>query len=63
MGWKKRLRKEYDELGDRVDSLEKFMDSKNFDKLPWEDKAMLMCQRGEMWNYSETLRLRMERIS
>lgn len=57
-----RLLREHNELHTRLTSLQVFIDSESFDRLPAEQKSLLIEQRTYMNNYREVLDARIQAI-
>lgn len=60
MDWKERLRKERDELQDRLDRLSIFMAGFAYPDLDQRSKSLLRIQRELMADYLVVLNLRLE---
>ena len=50
-----RLEIECDEVAERLNKLQSFMNSESFEKLDWDNRNLLYCQESEMIEYHSTL--------
>lgn len=50
-----KLKKEYEELSQKIDNLENFLETETFENLSFREKSLLRVQRNGMLIYSESL--------
>lgn len=61
--WQQRLGLEYDQVLSRLDTLDTFLGTDAFHKLPFEDKSLLWRQRHAMALYAQILSERLTRAN